>query len=243
MLKPKFSIISPGWNCASYVGAWYRSLRGQKGGYDWTAYVLDDCSDDDTESRLESLEDDRVKVVRSRRSRGAAYARLKLMRMCDPSSIMVMLDLDDWLTANALQVLAQAYSDPNVLATFGSYVRDTGGGTDNSLYSPDSINDNTFFRKGKFTAPPLRTFHASLVEGVENEDMKDAAGDWYPTATDVAMTWRFLWDLRADQICHIPDILYVYRQRTDSSKRFDKARAVNALRRKYERKLAEANSQ
>lgn len=237
--KPRFSIISPGWRCQDYVAAWYNSLVKQKGGYDWIAYALDDHSDDKTHRRLRALKDDRVVSIRTGRHRGAAYARLKLMRMCDPSSIMVMLDMDDWLTADAFEVIAKAYQNPNVRATFGSYVTDGGGGVDNRLYKPESVNDNTFFRKHKFQAPPLRTFHASLVEGVENEDMQDEKGQWYQTATDVAMSWRFLWELQANQIKHIPNRIYIYRQRpkSHSAKRFDKAAVMNDLRRKYEKRL------
>lgn len=235
--KPHFSIISPGWKCQDYVRAWYQCLTRQKGNYSWTAYGLDDYSNDHTHRRLRALQntDSRVVALRNSRNRGAAYSRLKLMRMCDPSSIMIMLDLDDWLTDNALQVISRAYSDPDIRATFGSYHTNKGGGVDNRLYGPVEINNNRFYKKTKFQAPPLRTFHASLVESVTNEDMQDASGKWYKTATDVAMSWRFLWDLQDHQIKHIPDQLYVYRQRGgDSAKRFNKHTVVTDLRKKYD---------
>lgn len=227
----KFSIISPGWNCAKYVQDWHNSLCNQN--VDWEAWVMDDHSTDSTSRVLAELDDDRVHVSRNAVNKGAAFSRWKLMKQADPDSIMVFLDLDDWLPDNCLPKILAPYQKGK-LVTLGNYTTAAGGHFPLNVYSRQQIDKNTFYRATVFGCPPLRTFHGSLVEQLKETDFK-VNGRWLNTCTDVALMWKIMYLVKYDDIHFFDDVMYVYRKRPrrHSSNRYDKKAAMRHLREKY----------
>lgn len=228
--KQRFLVISPGWECEKFVDTWYRSLKRQSN-INWQAVVIDDASKDATYDRVKNLKDPRITLIRNRTHAGACFSRFRALSYVEPNDIVVLLDLDDWLLDRAFAVVQQKYWD-GYKATFGGYRTHTGGGAINSFYSESQINRNTFV-SGNFRAPPLRTFHSSTIEYIQESDFKGPDGKWLRTCTDVAFTWPILWNLRYNEIARISQVLYVYRTRGDSSKRFSKQEGMKILRDKY----------
>lgn len=196
---------------------------------------MDDGSRDKTFARLTELGDERVKIFQTPHNRGAAFSRWKLIRACDPDSVLVFLDLDDWLTDNCLPKLIKPYSNGK-LVTMGNYTCDngSGGGSTSRFYSKSEIDNNTFVKCAQFKCPPLRTFHGSLIPKLTDNDFK-VHGRWVQTCTDVALFWKILWSVNWQDVQVISDIMYIYRrrQRGRNAHRYDKKGMMNYLRNKY----------
>lgn len=193
---------------------------------------MDDGSRDGTYRALKNLKDPRVKVFKNTKNMGAAYSRHKLMQEVDPSSILVFLDLDDYLPARCLQKLREPYSRGK-LATCGHYRMTTKSVPKTAIYSYNQINRNTFYSTS-FRWPPLRTFHGSLLSCLR-EELYKIGGKWVKTATDVALFWQILREIRHDQLYEFNEVMYNYRDRKSlSSKRMSKKEVVQGLRRVHE---------
>lgn len=229
----KFSIISCGWNCERYLGDWQRSLNAQK--VDWEAFVMDDGSTDHTSLKLSRIRDPRIHTFKNQKNAGAAYSRWKLLEFAPKNSIMVQLDLDDWLLGDALTKVARHY-EAGKLMTVGSFTVNKGQFRKSVFYTREQINDNTFHRAKTFNCPPLRTFHGSLVSLFKPEDFK-LENKWLRACTDVALMWPLLRELQYDQIGFVPEIIYMYRRRmrqNTSGGKVHKGPLLNELRKRYE---------
>lgn len=109
------SICVPVFNVSGYIERCARSIFEQTYS-DWEAIFVDDCSPDDSIERLESVlceypvVKDKVKIVHHEKNRGLAAARNTGVSAAKGDFIM-HLDSDDWLEADALQVLVKKQID------------------------------------------------------------------------------------------------------------------------------------
>lgn len=227
----KYSIISPGWNCKYFIHDWYKSISTQK--VKWTAYVMDDGSTDGTSAKIRALKDKNIKLFRNSKNMGAAYSRWELMKHCDPDSVLVFLDLDDYIPQRVLVDLSKHYQSEK-LVTCSRYTEKPGGVKPQRVYTSRQINMNRFIYRSDFCFPPLRTFHGSLIRTLDPELMK-IDGDWVRTCTDVALFFQILKHIRYDQLSILPGVQYVYRKRSKqfNAHRFDKAATMHTLRSQF----------
>lgn len=92
------SIITPTYNCASYIAETIESVQNQTY-QNWEMIIVDDCSQDNTLDIVHSylLKDSRIKYERLSENHGAAFARNKAMCIAS-GAYMAFLDSDDlWL--------------------------------------------------------------------------------------------------------------------------------------------------
>ncbi len=93
MKKDLVSIIMPTYNCAKYIKETIESVLNQT--YtNWELIIVDDCSQDNTEEVVNSINDKRITYYRLDSNSGAAIARTKAMEMAN-GQYMAFLDSDD----------------------------------------------------------------------------------------------------------------------------------------------------
>jgi len=87
------SIIMPTYNCGKFIKETIQSILEQT--YkNWELIIVDDCSKDDTEEIVRSINDDRIKYHKLEKNSGAAIARTEAMNLAK-GSYMAFCDSDD----------------------------------------------------------------------------------------------------------------------------------------------------
>lgn len=90
------SIITPTYNCASYIAETIDSVLSQTYG-NWEMIIVDDCSTDNTKDVVSKYSDHRIKYYCLERNSGAAAARNKALSLAKGQWV-AFLDSDDlWL--------------------------------------------------------------------------------------------------------------------------------------------------
>lgn len=95
MSEDLVSIIMPSFNCGKYVEETIRCVQAQTY-QNWEVIFIDDCSSDDTMSRIMTLKrsDERIKVFQNSQNSGAAISRNTALRNAKGRWI-AFLDSDD----------------------------------------------------------------------------------------------------------------------------------------------------
>jgi glycosyltransferase involved in cell wall biosynthesis len=103
---PVFSVLTPVYNGASFIGRCYASLAAQTFG-DWEWVVVDDGSIDETVEMVRSLGDARIRLVSHQPNRGRGYARCRSLAEAT-GEWMVVWDADDLYFPDRLEKINQA---------------------------------------------------------------------------------------------------------------------------------------
>lgn len=224
-----FVLIVPGWNCEAMAADCLRSIAEQKpGGYTFEAHVYNDGSTDRTADVLDDLHcDERVHLYQASENKGAAFARHWLFDHTadvDPQAVMVLLDLDDLLERGALRRVAAEYArGREVWLTYGNWQRHMPGSPRMyrrgrvDFYAPSVVRERSYRTQPGFLVPPLRTFRRFLLDAVEPRHVQDRDGNWLRCATDRALMMPILEQCAAHNMRGIPNEIYRYRPRPDSS--------------------------
>jgi teichuronic acid biosynthesis glycosyltransferase TuaG len=115
------SIITPAYNCSSYILETYNCLSSQTHS-NWEWIVTDDCSSDDTIVILESIseKDSRVRVFKNSENSGAAESRNKSI-VNSSGDFIAFLDSDDLWLPNKLETQLNFMDKYNVDFSFTAY--------------------------------------------------------------------------------------------------------------------------
>ncbi len=153
MTQPVFSIITPMYNGASFVGDTIKSVLAQEF-HDWEMIVVDDCSPDNGAGAdvVQSYadKDERIKLIRAKENRGSSGARNQAMDVA-VGRYHAFLDSDDIWHPDYLSTMKrhiEENKDETVAIYFASYRR-MNSTCDRELLSP-------YVFEGK------RTFHQLL---------------------------------------------------------------------------------
>jgi len=87
---------------------------------DWELIVVDDASTDGTWDYLQSLTDERIKVLRNDQAKGACASRNRAIEMAS-GEFVTGLDDDDEFTPNRLERLLEVYDDRYAFICSGFY--------------------------------------------------------------------------------------------------------------------------
>jgi glycosyltransferase involved in cell wall biosynthesis len=114
-------IIVPAHDVAAYIGDAIRSVLAQTH-QDWTMTIVDDGSADDTASVAASFNDPRIRLIRQPNA-GVSAARNRGLGETKAEAVL-FLDADDWLSPDALAILARALdANQGAIAAVGPYTR------------------------------------------------------------------------------------------------------------------------
>jgi glycosyltransferase involved in cell wall biosynthesis len=92
----KVDVIIPTYNRSQFLQAAIASVLKQTFG-DFTLFVVDDASEDDTRSIVESFNDKRIKYIRHAVNRGEAFARNTGVSNTSAAFVAFLDDDDEWL--------------------------------------------------------------------------------------------------------------------------------------------------
>lgn len=219
--QKQIGIVTPVYNAENYIDKCILSVAAQD--YDnYTMWIVDDCSTDNTvevaKKTIDSLPKDvRLKfiLIENKENIGAVANHYKILN--DPEAeedLYILLDGDDWLV-----------NDPNIFHMYNNLYQDGAEFTYGSCMSlidniplvaqpyPPEVKANKSYRDYKFAwnmpYTHLRTFHAKLLKGLKEDDLK-IDGKWPKAGGDTALFYYLIEKANPDKVVCVPDIVYNY---------------------------------
>lgn len=114
-------IVTPAFNVAPFLGDAIRSVLAQTHRH-WTMTIVDDGSTDATSAVAAGFDDPRIRLIRQSNA-GVSAARNRGV-LATQADAVLFLDADDWLSPDALALLAAALrAAPDAVAAVGPYRR------------------------------------------------------------------------------------------------------------------------
>ncbi len=179
---------------------------------------IDDCSSDATLARVKDIiqkagKQDKVTIVANTERKGALYNLYTAIHSCDDHAIVLTLDGDDWFkSADVLQTINRAYSDPHVWLTYGQFEVFPGNALGQCRPMPEYFITSKSYRQQPWITSHLRTFYAGLFKKIHKEDLlDDEDGKFYQVTWDQAFMFPML-EMANGNIRFIDKIVYVYNQ-------------------------------
>ena len=207
----------------------------------WEAVFCDDNSCDRTFEIIPKNKN--FKVFRSKKRIGLLENTYKAMSLLDlnDEDVICLLDGDDYLIGNGvLEILNKIYSEKDVLLTYGQYVSFKRKHEKVEILNMGhcrSMNDESFKEiRSKWFASHLKTFKYKLFKEMMKQDpylnsLKDKSGNFYTTATDVAL-FVPLMEIAGQKSIRFNEIpLYFYRKHNNN---VDKKTPKKQLDNKFE---------
>lgn len=181
----------------------------------WRIIYVDDCSPDGTGNLVErhvakSEYYDKVTLVKNKNRKlkiGNFYYAVHAF--CRDDEIVIDLDGDDWFAhSHTLSILNDAYQDPDVWVTYGTYKtwpKETWCVCD---VVPDWVVEQNAYRMHKWVTSQQRTFYAWLFKKIRCEDFMEG-GKFLDMAGDLAYMFPIL-EMAGGRFKFIRDIIYTY---------------------------------
>lgn len=211
-----FSLIIPVFNVEKYLGDCLDSVLDQSF-QDWEAICVNDGSTDGSFSILAeyAAKDARIKVV-SQANAGTAVARNTGLKEASGDYVF-FLDSDDWLEANALQILSEKLNGEDMLCFSGKRYFESTGKYNQADVLPEKVyqsgmdyyNENALLpRDFAFVCVVLRVYNRSFL--IQNglffdDDISYEDNLWVPLA---------VYHAHSIKVISVP--LYIYRIREGS---------------------------
>ncbi len=169
--KELVSIIMPSYNCGQYVEQTIRSVQAQTY-QNWEIIFVDDCSTDDTENIVRSINDSRIRYYKNEKNSGAAVSRNAALRHAKGRWI-AFLDSDDLWEPNKLERQIRFMEDNGYKFSYTYYEEMDADGNDTGVLvlGPKKITKSGMFA---FCWPGCLTvmYDAEAVGLIQIEDIK-----------------------------------------------------------------------
>lgn len=219
--QKQIGIVTPVYNAENYIDKCILSVAAQD--YDnYTMWIVDDCSTDNTvevaKKTIDSLPKDvrlNFILIENKENVGAVANHYKILNDLNPEEdFYILLDGDDWLV-----------NDPNIFHMYNNLYHDGAEFTYGSCMSlidniplvaqpyPPEVKANKTYRDYKFAwnmpYTHLRTFHAKLLKGLKEDNLK-IDGKWPKAGGDTALFYYLIEKADPDKVVCVPDIVYNY---------------------------------
>jgi glycosyltransferase involved in cell wall biosynthesis len=212
------TIIMPAYNCEKYLRSAVASVKAQT--YpDWTLFIIDDCSTDNTDSLAEELAttDDRIKAFHNERNSGVAKTRNWGVKRAT-SEWIAFLDSDDMWEPDKLEKqikLSEEVTAAKLLFTGSGFINESGEKIDYVLHVPERINRKELLKQNLISCSSVLVRRNLMLkypmpeEGMMHEDF---------------VSWLGI--LKEEKYAYgIDEPLLIYR-RSEGSKSGNKAKAA-----------------
>lgn len=212
-------IVVPSWNNNELFNGVPRyqlnldSIFSQKYS-NYRVIYIDDCSSDRTADMVASYinkrgQTHRVTLIRNTKRWGPSRNRYVGAHMAHDEEIVMYLDGDDWFSrTDVLNVINQAYSDPNVWLTYSHFIHAPDDGrTSGAREIPQWVIEQNAYRKYGWDYHSLKTFYGWLFKQLRLEDIL-FEGKFLPVGSDIAEMLPLV-ELSGGRFKFIKDILYV----------------------------------
>ncbi|HEX7155197.1 MAG TPA: glycosyltransferase [Thermoanaerobaculia bacterium] len=219
---PFVSIIVPAFNEGEVIDASLASLLELRYPY-YEIIAVDDGSTDETFEKMRKFEGNhygvRVQVFRKENSGKADTLNYGIRRSRAP--IVVCMDSDSRLTADALRYAIRHFSDPNVGAVAGNVKVINRHNLWTKLQALEYIEGlnivrkaQAFFRSVNVIPGPIGIFRRTAIEGTGGYDSDTFAEDFDMTVKILANGWKINYEPKAVAYTEAPEeLLDIIKQR------------------------------
>lgn len=205
---------------ASYKNeAWYERNLNSVANQEYQNYriiYINDCSPDNTGALVDQYIknhhlEHKITLINNSVRVGALANFYRAIHSCSDSTIIVMVDGDDWLNGpHVLSRINTAYANPNTWLTYGQFQEYPKEKTGFCRTIPSDVTANNLFRESTWLTSHPRTFYAALFKKIKLEDLL-YEGKLFPVTWDLAIMFPML-EMAREHIEFIPDILYIYNE-------------------------------
>ena len=140
------SIIMPSYNTAKYIADSIKSVQKQTYS-NWELIIVDDCSTDNTDKIVESIQDQRIRYIKNETNSGAAFSRNRALREAKGRWI-AFLDSDDLWKSEKLEKQIHFMEENGYAFSYTCYEEMDASGelTGVSVTGPRKITSNGMYR-------------------------------------------------------------------------------------------------
>lgn len=169
------SVIIPVYNCEKFIEGSLNSVLRDIEIHD-EILICNDCSTDNSLSRITLIKDERIKVITNHKNRGIAYSLNRLVADAK-NEIISRMDADDIWEIGRRNKVVQFYSEPNhsKFILFGSYNVFKSGKLISSSSTSKQTNSKFFlfslFINGDYLHPTMNILKKELVKCRYNESL------------------------------------------------------------------------
>ena len=203
-------ILTTSFNCEKYIERSLRSIQTQHFS-DFTCYVLDDMSTDDTVSKVQQFaeRDDRFKLLLNDEKLYQPGNYDKVIRRLPGHEICVEVDGDDYLPDDGVFTrVHNLYNyDSDVWLANGSFVYHDG--RPGLAKMPQSFDN---IRQSVFSLSHLRTWKAFLWNHINQSDLMNANGKYWSVAGDLAFMFPMFEMAGKEHYRFMDTINYIYNE-------------------------------
>ena len=205
--------ISPMYNAKPHLAELVESLQEQSNP-NWRHIIVDDMSTDGSWEYACKLskDDDSIEVRKNKEKDWALKNIVKIAREFENRDdvIIAVIDADDTLcNENTVDLLINAYDD-EIDTVWTAHSWDINS-MNISRELPEKINPYQF----PWVSSHLKTWRASLLKSVPNNNFKNLDGEWFRRGYDQALYLPLLYKSR--QRLFIDEICYLYRINSKST--------------------------
>jgi len=211
----KIVFIVPMFNAAPHVGELIKSLQEQTNP-NWEAILIDDISEDDTIFMANhcSGNDERITVISNKEKKWALKNVVDNARNANLNDIIAVLDGDDALcNEKTVDLILNEYQDDDVGTVWTGHKWDI-----NNINISKELPDNPPVNPYEYpwVTSHLKTFRASLIHNIHDDNFKDMYGDWFKRGYDQALYLPLLYLSKKRK--YIDEVCYLYRINSNSMK-------------------------
>lgn len=172
----------------------------------FSVYLYDDGSTDNTREIIESIKDDRLHYRYQENVGTPLYYYQKHAQAVDKDIVIAHVDGDDMLYhSKVLSRVNSVYTD-DVWLTYGQFIDDKG-----VVGFCGEIKDTGSYRHERLLkASHLRTYRAGLFALIKDKDLRWDNGRYYRRATDLTFLYPMIEMAGKQHIRFIDEILYYY---------------------------------
>ena len=211
--QPPLIIVTASYNNSRWCRDYFDSIA-QQAFDNWLLLYIDDNSTDDTLAQMQSLVaeyhmEDKVIFIENSQRYGHLYNQYYAIHSCNPNSIVLIVDGDDWLAdSTVFKTIYSLYQTQDIWLTYGQfwYWKKNKKGLCRQI-PPAVIQSNTI-RTLSWRTSHLRTFYAGLFQQIAYEDLL-YNGAFFPKCADVATMLPMI-EMAGIHIKFIPEVLYIY---------------------------------
>jgi len=210
-----FKIIVCGYNVEKYIAANIKSIQNQTH-TNFHCIIVDAKSTDNTVAKARELiaGDLRFEIICNEKRQFALQNIFESVHDSNPDDedIVTTVDGDDWLAdEHALATVNRYYNnDPELLLTYGNFIRYPDGSSSNLRAYPQEVIDTQNYRKYEWLATHLRTYKFKLFKHLKRKDLIASwNGQFYDMAYDMPLMYPML-EMSGGKWKFTPEILYVY---------------------------------
>jgi glycosyltransferase involved in cell wall biosynthesis len=211
----KVVFIVPMFNAAPHIKCLIESLQSQTND-NWSAVLIDDMSRDDTVFMANhcSGNDERITVIKNKEKKWALKNVVDNSRTVEQDNIIAVLDGDDSICNDrTVELILNVYQDDDVDTAWTAHKWDINNiNISKALPVNPSVNPYQY----PWVTSHLKTFRASLINKIHDDNFKDMYGEWFKRGYDQALYLPLLY--LSKKRAYIDEVCYLYRINSNSMK-------------------------